>query len=218
MKRIKQFPHCDARVLHAPGVCEFCDAHQDWQELRKVWGIAFTGQKELRDEKGDILTPCPAEVARPLSVINKWPGNIPETEETKKARNDFFDRLAVELKDEEELEEKPPARVTLSGKPPDPNYDGPAPQPIGPLGMHLDYWVLSDADRAKGFVRPVRHSYKHVVCNKTTSMNNKIAETYARDPKFYNATFCATCGTHYPLRNSSGKAQFLWLDGEEVGN
>ncbi len=54
-------------------------------------------------------------------------------------------------------------KVTLSGKPADPNYDGGAPQPIDPkTGMHKDYWVLSPEERAKGFVRPVRRTYKHV--------------------------------------------------------
>jgi hypothetical protein len=39
-----QFPHCDQRILHGPvDGCEFCDAHPEWQELRRAWGIAFTG-------------------------------------------------------------------------------------------------------------------------------------------------------------------------------
>lgn len=38
-----QFPHCDARVLHAPGECGYCDACPVWQQLRIAWGIAFTG-------------------------------------------------------------------------------------------------------------------------------------------------------------------------------
>ncbi len=33
---------------------------------------------------------------------------------------------------------------------------------IGPDGQQKTYLVLSDAERAKGFVRPVRRSYKHV--------------------------------------------------------
>jgi hypothetical protein len=36
-------PHCDSRVLHAPGECEYCDQRKEWQELRQAWGIAFTG-------------------------------------------------------------------------------------------------------------------------------------------------------------------------------
>lgn len=28
--------------------------------------------------------------------------------------------------------------------------------------MHTQYWVLSERERAKGFVRPVRQSYRHV--------------------------------------------------------
>lgn len=38
-----QFPHCDTRVLHAPGECEYCDRRSEWQELREAWGIAYTG-------------------------------------------------------------------------------------------------------------------------------------------------------------------------------
>jgi len=40
---LPRFPHCDQRILHSPGECEFCDAAPEWQQLRKAWGIAFTG-------------------------------------------------------------------------------------------------------------------------------------------------------------------------------
>lgn len=40
---IDQFPHCDQRILHAPGECEYCDGHPQWQAIRQAWGIAFTG-------------------------------------------------------------------------------------------------------------------------------------------------------------------------------
>lgn len=33
---------------------------------------------------------------------------------------------------------------------------------LGPDGQQRDYLVLSEEERAKGFVRPVRRSYKHV--------------------------------------------------------
>lgn len=64
-----QFPHCDQRVLHAPGECQYCDKHSEWQMLRQAWGIAFTGY----DPEGTEL-PCPANHARGDSV-NKWYGN-----------------------------------------------------------------------------------------------------------------------------------------------
>ena len=63
-------PHCDGRVLHAPGECEFCDRHPDWQALRQLWGIAFTGY-----EPGDKELPDPATFARGLETVNRWPGN-----------------------------------------------------------------------------------------------------------------------------------------------
>lgn len=66
---ISQFPHCDQRILHAPGECEYCDGHPEWQALRSAWGIAFTGWvpegKEL---------PCPADYSRG-DVHKLWPGN-----------------------------------------------------------------------------------------------------------------------------------------------
>ncbi len=136
-----------------------------------------------------------------------------------------------------------------------------APGPIDPkTGQHESYWVLSEEERAKGFVRPVRHAYvhrgdrpKHPLrdltaeelersakhgyvkfeeypedglsavtgrywtqarldggCGAVTTMNDALAETYARDPKFYGSTFCTSCGTHFPV------AEFVWDGTDEV--
>jgi hypothetical protein len=49
-------------------------------------------------------------------------------------------------------------------------------------------------------------------------MGRAIAETYARDPKFYGGTFCCNCGAHYPLKNPDGSAAFTWNDGSPVGD
>jgi len=154
-------------------------------------------------------------------------------------------------------------RVPLSGNPPaDPEPAG-APQPIDPkTGMHGDYWVLSEEERAKGFVRPVREVYTHVGtrpryplrdltpeeqeryaelsyvkfeaypddqassvsgrywtqaqldsgCGVETRMAIAIAETYARSPNFYGATFCCHCRKHFHV------GEFRWEDGTEVGS
>ena len=67
---IGQFPHCDQRILHAPGDCEYCDKHPDWQALRVAWGICFTGWRPDGDE-----LPCPADYARGDNHT-KWGGNI----------------------------------------------------------------------------------------------------------------------------------------------
>lgn len=71
-------------------------------------------------------------------------------------------------------------------------------------GQQKGYIVLSEAERAKGFVRPVRRSYRHLNCGSITSMGIALAETYARDPEFYSGTFCAHCASHFPLD------QFVW--------
>ena len=105
--------------------------------------------------------------------------------------------------------------ATTDGKPPV-HFGAPAPNPATDgHGMHTSYWVLSDAERAKGFVRPVRNSYIHSRCGSVTTMGRALAETYARQPDFYGATFCCACGGHYPV---GAHGEFTW-DGsdEKVG-
>lgn len=80
-------------------------------------------------------------------------------------------------------------------------------------GQNECYLVLSEEERAKGFVRPVRRTYIHTKCGAATTMGTALSETYARDPKFYGATFCTGCNKHLPVD------EFLW-DGtnETVGS
>jgi hypothetical protein len=72
-KRIGQFPHCDAQVLHAPGECGYCDDRADWQALRLVWGVAFTGHEPLAGQ-----TSCPSDARRGVAGAHVWPGNQPQ--------------------------------------------------------------------------------------------------------------------------------------------
>jgi hypothetical protein len=74
-------------------------------------------------------------------------------------------------------------------------------------GMQKGYVVLSEDERAKGFVRPLRAKYLHLACGGTTWMGDALAETYARDPFFYSGTFCATCRKHFPVGEDG---QFVW--------
>lgn len=81
-------------------------------------------------------------------------------------------------------------------------------------GQQKDYVVLTEAERKKGFVRPVRAAYLHQKCGVETVMSNALAETYARDPSFYSGTFCCGCGKHFPV------AEFVWADNpdQKVGS
>lgn len=121
------------------------------------------------------------------------------------------------------------------------------------------YLVLSDEERAKGFIRPVRASYRHVgerpkyplrdltdeenvlyadvsyvkfeeypkgspalgrywtqaqldkkTCGTVTTMGRELAETYAREPGFYGATYCCGCSMHLPV------SEFVWDGTTEV--
>lgn len=78
---------------------------------------------------------------------------------------------------------------------------------LKPNGQQKDYVILSDEERSKGFVRPVRKSYIHLKCGGETTMGLSIAETYARNPKFYSGTFCCNCGSHYPVGEDG---EFVW--------
>jgi hypothetical protein len=71
------------------------------------------------------------------------------------------------------------------------------------------YLVLSEEERAKGFVRPVRRSYWHEACGAVTTMSQDLAETYSRDPHFYGSTYCAHCGKHRPV---GADGEFRWCD------
>lgn len=101
-----------------------------------------------------------------------------------------------------------------------------------PVDQAAAYLVLSDRERAAGFVRPVRTTYVHVgidgheidpnnparhgrtgdACGAATTMSQRIAETYARQPDFYGSTYCVGCRMHRPV------AEFRWDDGSVVGS
>jgi hypothetical protein len=84
-----------------------------------------------------------------------------------------------------------------------------------PVPQAEKYLVLSDAERAKGYVRPLRTRYVHAVCGTVTTMRTDIAATYARQPDFYGATYCVHCQMHRPV---GADGEFTW-DGtsEKVG-
>lgn len=50
-------------------------------------------------------------------------------------------------------------------------------------------------------------------CGSVTTMGRALSETYARNPKFYGATFCVNCNRHLPV------GEFMWTrDNERVGS
>ena len=84
-----------------------------------------------------------------------------------------------------------------------------------PRPQNEAYLVLSEEERAKGFVRPVRDTYEHTSCTSpftvpVTTMGQALAETWARDPKFYSGTYCVHCGMHRPV------GEFVWYGTDEV--
>lgn len=78
-----------------------------------------------------------------------------------------------------------------------------------PDGMQKAHLVLSESARQEGFVRPVRNSYMHLKCGVVTRMGSALAETYAREPTFYSATWCVGCRGYYPV---GADGEFVWAD------
>jgi hypothetical protein len=84
-----------------------------------------------------------------------------------------------------------------------------------PVRQAAVYLVLSEEERAKGFVRPLYPSYIHTVCGGVTTMARDIAETYSRSPTFYGATYCVHCRKHLPI---GPDGDFYWsVNGRSVG-
>lgn len=82
----------------------------------------------------------------------------------------------------------------------------------GLTGQQKGYVVLSEEERAKGFVEPVRRSYLHTRCGAYTTMSMPLAETYARNPYFYSGTFCCGCEAHFPVGEDG---EFVWKDTDQ---
>ena len=82
-----------------------------------------------------------------------------------------------------------------------------------PVPQQEVYLILSEDERKKGFIRPYRNKYIHKACGTETIMGQALSETYARNPKFYGATYCVHCQMHKPV------SEFTWSDdGEVVGS
>lgn len=100
-------------------------------------------------------------------------------------------------------------RTLTDGSPVTPGHD----TVDAKTGMQRDYVVLSEEERAKGFVRPLRREYVHMKCGGVTWMATPIAETLARDPSFYEGGYCAVCKEHFP------NSEFVWKGtDEQVGS
>ena len=103
--------------------------------------------------------------------------------------------------------------MTTTSDPTDPRLTHGVDDADGPPKAQAEvYLVLSEEDRARGFMRPLRRAYWHTTCRLTTTMNQAIAETYATNPYFYWATYCAPCGLHRPV---GPDGEFYWCNPDD---
>lgn len=61
--------HCDQSIMHAPGVCQYCDHYPQAQALREWWRINFTGEHD------PAKAPCPSTYFRSDETRDLWGGN-----------------------------------------------------------------------------------------------------------------------------------------------
>jgi hypothetical protein len=68
MEQWEAAPHCDPRVLHSPGKCEFCDEAEVLQIYRTQLGLKYTDELQANDAllPGEDRTRASAEA---------WGGN-----------------------------------------------------------------------------------------------------------------------------------------------
>lgn len=105
--------------------------------------------------------------------------------------------------------------MSLTTDPTDPRLGHGIDDPKKKVEQHEVYLILSDEERAKGFVRPVRNVYTHDKGGFETRMGTALAETYARDPHFYGATYCVHCKGHFRVGKDG---EFTWAGtNEKVG-
>lgn len=80
--------HCDSRVLHGPGHCEYCDKYPEAQQQRLRLSVAFT------DEPDNWVTfPDPATDARGTESLYGWGGNQPHGAGVSEDEIDYFERI-----------------------------------------------------------------------------------------------------------------------------
>ena len=102
--------------------------------------------------------------------------------------------------------EKRAMSATTDGKSPREGYeDAAAPAPIRADGQHEAYWVLKEEERAKGFVRPVRDSYRHVGVRPTHPLRDLTDDEKERYAAFNYVAFEA-----YPPDGRSSVTGRYW--------
>lgn len=80
-----------------------------------------------------------------------------------------------------------------------------------PVEQNDAYLVLPDEElESDKLVTKLRVDYVHI-CGTVTTIDMRIAKTWARDPNFYGATYCTSCKEHRPL------SEFKWCDGTPMG-
>lgn len=103
--------------------------------------------------------------------------------------------------------------MTLTSDPNDPRLGHGS--DIEPRPQNDVYLVLSEEERAKGFVRPVIQRYIHARdlggCGAVTHMGLALSETYAANPAFYGATYCVGCRLHRPVGEAG---EFYWCESD----
>jgi len=75
-------------------------------------------------------------------------------------------------------------------------------------GQYENYPVIEEGHEPE-FKQEPRKSYIHEKCGVKTTMRGELPESIARDPTWYDKTFCYGCKDHVPVE------EVHWEDGND---
>lgn len=157
---------------------EEIDLHTEWSDAQ----AAVAKASRARTEAVAVYDDCVRRVQSARAAIDAW------TQKRNAAENPV-DRTDIILAGTGKL-------------PADDSYREP-----GPSGQHRDHVALSPAQRAKGFVRPVRTAYRHVGLRPKNPTRDLTEEEHARYDQFGYVSY-----EEYPT--GSGATGKFWTDEE----
>lgn len=86
----------------------------------------------------------------------------------------------------------------------------------GPRRRAKVTWALSDEDKRKGRLRPLRYVYLHETCGALTKVSVTTAEFMASQPYAFKRAYCAHCRAQFA---AGPDGEFTWKGStERVGS
>jgi len=127
-------------------------AFQCWLAHPLPWRLEQDWTTEVVALDGHIVAKCSAEDAQ---KVIEW------AESMKEKMDQVAEEIENELLEMDGTIDSSKERLTGRGEPSEGSTGAPTDEQL-PDGQYKDHWILSEEERSKGFIRPVRSVYRHV--------------------------------------------------------